>query len=66
MNTGAGKMSMTDKDLDLIEKASRIRLNFNYIQTLINEADTQEAKDILAKLEERAFIRNEQSYGEDY
>lgn len=53
---------MTTKDLELIDKARKVRLNHEYIASLIMEADTQEAKDVLADMERDCFIRHEQTY----
>lgn len=53
---------MTTKDLELIDKAKKVRLNHEYIASLIMEADTQEAKDVLADMERDCFIRHEQTY----
>lgn len=56
---------MTKKDLDLIDRACKAGRNYEYVGSLIMQADTDDAKEILADMEMRSFIRHEQAYGEE-
>lgn len=56
---------MAKKDLDLIDRACKAGRNYEYVGSLIMQADTDDAKEILGDMELRSFIRHEQAYGEE-
>lgn len=53
---------MTAKDLKLIEMASKVSVSYDNIIGMIRDADSDETKNILADLADKAFVRAEQTY----
>lgn len=55
---------MTDKDLRLIDEASKVRMNHIVIADMIKEAESEEARSVLREMEREAFIRHERACGD--